>query len=310
MQPASRRGAVVAHRAQEPARKECLHAPFDAVESSWLPASVRACLLRRDLAARLKRSAVSAKLLFDNLLRPLAVPAAGGILASFFCIAMIVDTLHFHPEWQPDIPVGLFTQVTIEGMSPFSVDGPDVTLQVTVDASGTVSDFELPSDGKKCSPRIAGGNERDRQYGPLQHLHSRDLVRAEGFRQDPRRQPAHQYPGLKEDLATLARQKLGQHFLSKARLSIASPGRACGEHAPLVVEIGPGRGALTERLLAHAGRVAAIELDASLAAHLRERWSAEPRLEIIEANAMYVEWSQWGEGVLAGNLPYYIATPI
>ena len=63
-------------------------------------------LLRRDLAARLDDLRSSAKLVFDNLLRPLAVPAAGGILASFFCFAMIVDTLHFHPEWQPDIPCG------------------------------------------------------------------------------------------------------------------------------------------------------------------------------------------------------------
>jgi hypothetical protein len=111
-------------------------------------------LLRRDLAARLGDLRSSAKLLFDNLLRPLAVPVAGGILASFFCIAMILNTLRIHPEWHPewqaDIPVGLFTQVTIEGMSPFSVDGPDVTMQLTVDASGAVSDFELPSDGENA----------------------------------------------------------------------------------------------------------------------------------------------------------------
>jgi hypothetical protein len=106
-------------------------------------------LLRRDLAARLRDLRASAALVFDHLLRPFAVPAAGGILASFFCITMIVDTLHFHPEWQPDIPIELFSQVAIDGMSPFSVDGPDVTLQVTVDASGAVSDFELPADGNQ-----------------------------------------------------------------------------------------------------------------------------------------------------------------
>jgi hypothetical protein len=104
-------------------------------------------LLRRDLAARLVELRRNAKLLFDNLLRPMALPATGGILASFFCIAMIVDTLHFHPEWQPDIPVGLFTQVTIDDLSPFSVGGPDVTMQLTVDPSGVVSDFELSRDG-------------------------------------------------------------------------------------------------------------------------------------------------------------------
>ena len=74
-----------------------------------------------------------------------------------------------------------------------------------------------------------------------------------------------------------------------------------------MVEIGPGRGALTEQLLNHADRVVAIELDADLASHLRSRW---PRLELLEANALDVDWSQWGAGVLTGNLPYYIATPI
>jgi 16S rRNA (adenine1518-N6/adenine1519-N6)-dimethyltransferase len=108
----------------------------------------------------------------------------------------------------------------------------------------------------------------------------------------------------------LARQKLGQHFLVKGKTLERIAKAACGEHAPLVVEIGPGRGALTERLLAHADRVAAIELDAALADYLRERSQGESRLEILEANALHVDWSQWGAGVLVGNLPYYIATPI
>jgi len=64
---------------------------------------------------------------------------------------------------------------------------------------------------------------------------------------------------------------------------------------------------LTEVLLKHADRVAAIELDAELAQHIRERW---PEVDLIEGNAMEVDWSQWGPGVLAGNLPYYIATAI
>jgi 16S rRNA (adenine1518-N6/adenine1519-N6)-dimethyltransferase len=77
-----------------------------------------------------------------------------------------------------------------------------------------------------------------------------------------------------------------------------------------VVEIGPGRGALTERLLTHADRVVAIELDPDLASFVRGRWAGDSALQVIEANALHVDWSQWGTGVLAGNLPYYIATPI
>lgn len=105
----------------------------------------------------------------------------------------------------------------------------------------------------------------------------------------------------------MARQKLGQHFLVKGkaldRIAIA----ACGDHIPLVVEIGPGRGALTEKLLERADRVAAIEVDPELTEYLRTRY---PRLELIEANALDADWTQWGPGVLAGNLPYYIATPL
>lgn len=108
----------------------------------------------------------------------------------------------------------------------------------------------------------------------------------------------------------MARQKLGQHFLVKGKTLERIAKAACGEHTPLVVEIGPGRGALTERLLAHADHVTAIELDAALAEYLRERWHGDPRLDIIEGNALQVDWSKWGAGVLTGNLPYYVATPI
>ena len=103
------------------------------------------------------------------------------------------------------------------------------------------------------------------------------------------------------------RQKLGQHFLVSGKALERIAQAACGDHTPLAVEIGPGRGALTEKLLEHADRVAAIELDPELAGHLRERL---PRLELLEANALEADWSQWGAGVLTGNLPYYIATPI
>ncbi len=82
---------------------------------------------------------------------------------------------------------------------------------------------------------------------------------------------------------------------------------ACGTHTQLAVEIGPGRGALTERLLEHADRVVAIELDSKLAEYVRARW---PKVDLVETNALDVDWSQWGAGVLTGNLPYYIATPI
>lgn len=105
----------------------------------------------------------------------------------------------------------------------------------------------------------------------------------------------------------MSRQHLGQHFLVKGKTLDRIARAACGDHVDLVIEIGPGRGALTERLVALADRVVAIELDESLAVQVQDRW---PQVEILRANALHVDWAQWGEGVLAGNLPYYIATPL
>jgi 16S rRNA (adenine1518-N6/adenine1519-N6)-dimethyltransferase len=108
----------------------------------------------------------------------------------------------------------------------------------------------------------------------------------------------------------LGRQKLGQHFLASSKTLGLIADAACGDGVGLAVEIGPGAGALTERLLARARRVVAIELDPLLTEHLRERWAGDPRIAIVEADALQVDWNSWGPGVLVGNLPYYVATAI
>jgi len=111
----------------------------------------------------------------------------------------------------------------------------------------------------------------------------------------------------------VARQKLGQHFLASSKVlsRVTDAVMAGGGESPsLVVEIGPGKGALTEYLLQKFDRVIALELDHELVAELRSRWDGDGRLEVIEGNALNVEWSRWGGGVLAGNLPYYVATAL
>jgi 16S rRNA (adenine1518-N6/adenine1519-N6)-dimethyltransferase len=85
---------------------------------------------------------------------------------------------------------------------------------------------------------------------------------------------------------------------------------ACPQPEPLIVEIGPGRGALTEKLLKRAARVVAIELDYSLVEHLRRKFAAEERLQIVHADALDTDLAQWGRAPVVGNLPYYIASPI
>ena len=107
----------------------------------------------------------------------------------------------------------------------------------------------------------------------------------------------------------MSRQKLGQHFLVRGSVLERIAAAACPLRVPLVIEIGPGKGALTERLLARADRVVAIELDEGLAGMLRAKLP-DPRLEVIAADVLDVDLNRWGPAVAAGNLPYYISTAI
>lgn len=105
-------------------------------------------------------------------------------------------------------------------------------------------------------------------------------------------------------------QKLGQHFLASAPILERIASAVCPEPAGLVIEIGPGKGALTEKLLDRAAKVIAIELDEKLAEQLQSRFAGDSRLQLIRADVLSVDLAQWGNAPVAGNLPYYITSPI
>jgi 16S rRNA (adenine1518-N6/adenine1519-N6)-dimethyltransferase len=106
------------------------------------------------------------------------------------------------------------------------------------------------------------------------------------------------------------RQRLGQHFLASRAILERLAAAACPEPAGTVVEIGAGRGALTEKLLERARRVVAIERDSALAEFLRRRFSSEPRLEVVEGDVLETDLAAFVPEAVAGNLPYFIASAI
>jgi len=107
-------------------------------------------------------------------------------------------------------------------------------------------------------------------------------------------------------------KSLGQNFLHEER--VIEKIVAAGElgRSDKVLEIGPGLGPLTERLLDQAGEVLAIEMDARLVEMLQGRFDAT-RLYLIHADALkYLastprDWRGWK---LVANLPYSVASPI
>ena len=108
------------------------------------------------------------------------------------------------------------------------------------------------------------------------------------------------------------RKRFGQHFLTDGRVLDAIADALGPISDRTVVEIGPGRGALTDRLVERAGRVVAIEVDRDLVQHLRARYAGKLNVEIVEADVLQTNLSELAGGpyVLAGNVPYYITTPI
>ncbi len=83
----------------------------------------------------------------------------------------------------------------------------------------------------------------------------------------------------------------------------------------VVVELGAGLGALTAMLAKDAGRVVAVERDRDLAKVLRSEFAADSRVEILEADAVRLNWNDLlpdmqKPPVVVGNLPYHIASQI
>jgi len=110
------------------------------------------------------------------------------------------------------------------------------------------------------------------------------------------------------------RPKLGQNFLvdiQAAHRIVAALGEIADR---TVVEIGPGKGAITQALSAQAGHVVAVELDRELASDLRER-SDPAHITVVEDDVLQFDFAgeaaKAGERLrVAGNLPYAITSPI
>jgi 16S rRNA (adenine1518-N6/adenine1519-N6)-dimethyltransferase len=109
-----------------------------------------------------------------------------------------------------------------------------------------------------------------------------------------------------------ALRKFGQHFLSDEKILSAIVDALAPTSADTVVEIGPGRGSLTDILAARSGKVVAVEIDRALTVQLRDRYSRRKNVEIVEGDFLEADLrAVAGEDyLLIGNVPYNITTPI
>jgi 16S rRNA (adenine1518-N6/adenine1519-N6)-dimethyltransferase len=107
-----------------------------------------------------------------------------------------------------------------------------------------------------------------------------------------------------------ARKRFGQNFLTDESVVESIVRAVAPARDDVVVEIGPGLSALTRPLLERLDHLTAVEIDRDLAARLRKQFDAT-RLTVVEADALTVDFSQFGGGLrVVGNLPYNISSPL
>ncbi|MEO5860082.1 MAG: 16S rRNA (adenine(1518)-N(6)/adenine(1519)-N(6))-dimethyltransferase RsmA [Pyrinomonadaceae bacterium] len=114
---------------------------------------------------------------------------------------------------------------------------------------------------------------------------------------------------------SFAKRSLGQNFLVDRNYINKIVAALDLKETDTVIEIGPGRGAITENLVESGANVIAVELDRDFVPMLRETFSAADNFSVIEADATRVNFEDLisdspNSVKLVANLPYYISTPI
>ena len=133
-------------------------------------------------------------------------------------------------------------------------------------------------------------------------------------------------PKVSAAVAKRNKPKLGQHFLTDDSAAIRIVDALGDISGSTVLEIGPGRGAITSLLARSARRLIAIELDRVLAAQLRMNFALTPNVEIIEGDILAIDFNtlfgpkpgSTRPGIefrpepvqVVGNIPYYITSDI
>src|SRR6266571_2296187 len=134
-------------------------------------------------------------------------------------------------------------------------------------------------------------------------------------------------PGTKRaNSRAVKRPKLGQNFLADVGAAEKIVDALGDVSESVVMEIGPGKGALTQALARRAKRLIAVELDRMMSAELRFKYRLQPQVEIIEADVLKLDFRtvlnrtigplndlrplKPSPARVVGNLPYYITSDI
>lgn len=156
--PEGERQAVAAHLrvcrscSEEGAERERIRAAMRALPRMAPPPELAVQLRviasrerQRRAATWLQRLATNVQLAFDGLMRPMAVPLAGGIFSALLLFASLVPSFAWVPSAQ-DVPIGLSTEATVKSMAPIGFGDGEAIVDVTIDDQGRMVDFDILRD--------------------------------------------------------------------------------------------------------------------------------------------------------------------
>jgi len=83
-----------------------------------------------------------AKLTIDNLMRPLALPFAGGVLSAMVLFSMLVPTFGSRPSVRNDVPIGWYTAATLVQVAPF-INNDETVVELYIDDKGQAMDYSV-----------------------------------------------------------------------------------------------------------------------------------------------------------------------
>jgi hypothetical protein len=107
----------------------------------------------RELARRLARADWRAiarlwiedtKLSIDNMMRPFALPIAGGLASALMLFTMLMPSLNFRHDFSDDIPLTFHTEARMVEMAPFGFSDDEVIVEVALDADGGITGYSVP----------------------------------------------------------------------------------------------------------------------------------------------------------------------
>ncbi|MCK4812623.1 MAG: ribosomal RNA small subunit methyltransferase A [Candidatus Marinimicrobia bacterium] len=104
------------------------------------------------------------------------------------------------------------------------------------------------------------------------------------------------------------KKSLGQHFLTDSNIIRKIIGHISPKETDVILEIGPGRGALTQSLLDSGCSLTSLELDTDLANEWKAKEVAYPQFRCVEGNAISLDWTPYLPcDKVVGNIPYNIS---